>query len=176
MRSPPLPTTNSLPVKLHVGLRGLLEYTALLIVAGIAYFAYTAMTETPLTQVPMLLGAGFLLVIWLVFVLFGFFERRAWAWLGSLACFSAVLAYSLLLHYYLLAFSLIPFELFLLLSLFSILMNGTVLWYVFQKKKYFTNPHYIDHFGVTDQLFVNILLCLVVLLFAISFTVLKFLK
>ena len=52
-------------------------------------------------------------------------------------------------------------------------MNSTIIWYLFQKKMYFTNPYYKDTFSVTDRLFVNIVLCLFVLLLAISITVLK---
>ncbi|MDO8642185.1 MAG: hypothetical protein Q7R76_01160 [Candidatus Woesearchaeota archaeon] len=164
------------PQKLHAGLRGLLEYTALLIIAGIVTLAYMAAAPTTLGAIPLLPAAELVLVVWLVAVLYGFFARKPWVWAASLVCFSFVLVYSLVLHYYLLQFQLVPFELFLLLSLFSFLMNGTVLWYVFQKKIYFTNPYYTDHFGVADRLFVNILLCLLVLLLAISITVLKLFK
>lgn len=159
--------------KLHAGIRGLLEYTGLLVAAGILYLAYSSINPSVLSNIPLLRGAELVLVVWLAVVLYGFFERKAWVWACSLACFSFVLIYSLTLHYYLLTFELVPFELFLLLSLFSLLMNSTIIWYVFQKKLYFTNPYYKDTFSVTDRLFVNILLCLFVLLLAISITVLK---
>lgn len=159
--------------KLHAGLRGLLEYTSLLVAAGILYLAYSSINPSVLSNLPFLRGAELILVVWLAVVLYGFFERKAWVWMGSLACFSFVLVYSLVLHYYLLKFELVPFELFLLLSLFSLLMNSTVIWYVFQKKMYFTNPYYTDRFGAADKLFVHIVLCLFVLLLAISITVLK---
>ncbi len=164
------------PQKLHAGLRGLLEYTALLIITGIGTLAYMSAAPTTLGAIPLLPVAELVLVVWLVAVLYGFFARKPWVWAASLVCFSFVLVYSLVLHYYLLQFQLVPFELFLLLSLFSFLMNGTVLWYVFQKKIYFTNPYYTDRFGVADRLFVHILLCLLVLLLAISITVLNIFK
>ena len=163
--------------KLHAGHRGLLEYTALLIITGVVYLGINTLTPNTVAQrVPLMHSVVVILVLWLLAVLYGFFHRAAWVWLNSFACFSAVLIYSFVLHYFLLKFELIPFELFLLLSLFSLLINGTVLWYLSQKKQYFLNPFIVDHFGVTDKVFVNLLLCLVVLLLAISFTALKFLK
>ncbi len=166
----PLKTEN----KLHMGLRGLIEYTTILIIGGIINVSYNFMQPNKLVQsFPHIRIFETILIVWLLFVLYGFFDRKHWVWVLSMACFGMLTVYSLFLHYQLRILEILSFEMFLLLSLLSLLMNFTVLWYIYQKKMHFTNPYFIDKYSLTDKIFVNVMLCVIILILAISITIFK---
>lgn len=158
--------------KMHMGIRVLLEYISFLAVIGLAYVIANLIRPNIIVQsAPLIQKAEIILTVSSIFILYGLFERARWVWVFSMLWFFLVMAYSLFLHYKMLSLGIVQFEIFLLLSLFSLMMNITIICYLYLKRMYFTNIYFADTFSTADRIFVNIVLSLLVMLLAISITV-----
>lgn len=155
----------------HRGIRVLIAYMALLAIAELFYviarILHPSLFANPL---PALLDAS--MAVALIVIIFGLLDRSAWAWKGALAWFSFAIVYSVILigFFHPQIFSLVRGLVGIALAL-GIALNGIILWYLYEKREYFTIPGYHGHAGHEDTVFSYLMVTFWVLVLAIGVTV-----
>lgn len=112
------------------------------------------------------------MLVWVFGVVYGFHERKAWAWKLSMGWFAFMIFYSVIIMRFIQqgAYN-ISTELFTLAILSIILINAFIIWYVYKKKDYFIGEDHGIHYNKEDKIFVYTIVCFWVLLIAISVSV-----
>lgn len=155
----------------HRGIRVLLGYMVLLAVAEL-FYVIVELFHPDLSLSPALLTIDGLMAVSLVTIVFGLFERSAWAWKGALVWFSAAIVYSIALisFFHQQIFSLVRGLVGIALIL-GIALNGIIIWYLYEKREYFTVPEYHEHAGHADMVFSYLIITFWVLVFVMGTTV-----
>lgn len=113
-----------------------------------------------------------LFVISLFVLIYGLKNRKSWAWLLGIIWYSLSTVHSIA-SVYLTAPNLynILRELLVLSSVFIVIINLLIIWYIYTKKDYFRNPRHEDKFGKTDKIFVYSLVCFWAIMILISISI-----
>ncbi len=154
----------------HRGIRVLIGYMAALAIVELFYII-AEILHPDLSVSPALLAIDVFMAATLVAIIFGLLARSAWAWICALAWFSFAIVYLVILisffhqQIFLLAQGLVGIALAL-----GVVLNGIIIWYLYEKREYFTLPGYHEHAGHDDMVFSYLMITFWVLVFAIGIT------
>ncbi len=110
-----------------------------------------------------------IMLAWVFGVLYGFHNRKKWAWKLSMGWFAFMVLYSIMLMRYLRQGTYnLSTELFTIAILSIVLVNAFIIWYIYKKKSYFVGEDHGVHYNKEDKIFVYTIVCFWVLLLAIS--------
>ncbi len=155
----------------HWGIRVLIAYMALLAIAELFYIIARTLHPSLFANPPLAL-LDTVMTVALIVIIVGLLDRSAWAWKGALAWFSFAIVYSVVLisFFHPPIFSLARGLVGIALAL-GIALNGIILWYLYEKREYFTIPGYHEHAGHEDTVFSYLMVTFWVLVLAIGVTV-----
>jgi hypothetical protein len=163
-QSKPLPFKHT-----HVGIKLVIVYTFLIAAAYLGYFIAKLMHPSLafLEQSTILLVDLFLLISILT-ILYGFIERKPWAWKFSITWYGLTILYSFfhVTQVQHLALQQVLFTLAVIVGLVQLFM----IWYVKKSKAYFFYGRQ-TYFDKHDKLFVHAFLCFWILAALIGFTI-----
>ncbi len=109
------------------------------------------------------------MLLWVFGVVYGFHERKTWAWKLSIGWYAFMVLYSIMLLRYLRQGTYnMSTELFTIAVLSIVLVNAFIIWYVYKKKDYFVGEDHGINYEKEDKIFVYTIVCFWVLLIAIS--------
>lgn len=108
----------------------------------------------------------------LVYLIYGLVKRKRWAWWFCILWYSLSIVNSIWSVYVMrLNVYNILHELLILSSIFIILINSLIIWYIYAKRHYFISAHHEETFEKRDKIFIYSLVCFWVLLILISFSI-----
>ncbi|MBI4149910.1 hypothetical protein HY488_00740 [Candidatus Woesearchaeota archaeon] len=157
----------------HLGLKLLYWYTMVLGVLYVFYFfagLYNPSLFLLKSYASLIIDV--VLIVLLFYIFYGFKNRRYWAWKLSMLWYTFAVIYSILLVYVLRqGLYTISRELFMISSFFLIVINGLIVWYIYQKRDYFLDKMHREVFGIKDKFFVYSIVCFWAMLLTIGITV-----
>ena len=161
----------------HKGIKTLVGYTILL---GFVYliffllglFGQRGLFFEKLVQSYTILIIDFIMLVMLLFVVYGLVARKVWGWSLALAWFSLSILHTLFSLFMIRksSFALIK-ELVIIAGVFIIVVNVLIIWYLLHKKDYFHIEKHIEEYGSRDKAFVYLLISLWIVLLLISLTI-----
>lgn len=163
--------------KIRSGMRILIGYSIILCFIYIFYFLIGIYKPELL-----FLGGEFMsyaallidivLVAALIYLIYGLVKRKIWAWWFCILWYAVSIINSVW-SVYMMRFNVynILHELLILSSLFIVLINALIIWYIHSKRTYFTAPHKEERFEKKDKIFVYSLAGFWILLILISLSV-----
>lgn len=177
IRPPKHPEKISKRKKLKSGMRILVGYSIILCFVYVLYFILGVYK-------PELLFLGgeavsyaaliidVVLVAALIYLIYGLVERKKWAWWFCILWYSVSILNSIWSVYMMKAnvYNILH-ELLILSSVFILLINALIIWYIYSKKEYFIAAHKEEKFEKKDKVFIYSLVGFWVLLILISMSI-----
>ncbi|GEM_PF-6939111 len=163
------PVKTALP---HRGLRLLYSYTVIM-AALYVFYIFVALYDPGILLLKSYasLLIDVVLLVLLFCVVYGFRKRKYWAWKLALFWYSAGIIYSILIVYlFRKGAYLLSNELFRVSSLFILVINGLIIWYIFHKRDYFIDHTHEERFGFKDRFFVYSLVSFMAMVLTIGLT------
>lgn len=165
------------PKKLKSGIRILIGYSIILCFIYIFYFIVGIYKPDLLflggeVRSYAALLIDIILVAALIYLIYGLTKRKEWAWWFCILWYAVSIVNSVW-SVYMMKTNVynILHELLVLSSIFIVLINSLIIWYVYTKKEYFTAPHKEEKFEKRDRVFIYSLVCFWILLILISLSV-----
>ena len=159
------------------GIRTLISYSILLCLIYILYFVL-GIFRPELLFLGGLAGSSiallidFVLVAALIYIIHALIKRKSSAWWLSIIWYSASIINSIWSVYIMKANVYnILYELLVMSSIFIVLINALIIWYVYSKRDYFTSPHHDDRYEKKDKVFIYSLVSFWVLLILLSLNI-----
>ncbi|MFO8016923.1 MAG: hypothetical protein R6U32_07525 [Candidatus Woesearchaeota archaeon] len=164
-------------IKVKKGVRALVIYSFILLAVYVLYFILgiykpellflggTFTSYTALLVDVVLIGI-------LIYLIYSLVKRKPWAWWLCILWFSLSILNSVWSVYIMRrnVYNILH-ELLILSSIFIILINGLIIWYVSARRDYFRKPRSELRFGRKDKVFVYSLVCFWILLILISLSI-----
>lgn len=154
----------------HRGIRILLGYMSVLAITYLLY-VLAEIFHPDLSAAPWLIVLDAVMVVSLLLVIHWMWERHDFAWRGGITWFALAIVYSVVAITYFhqeifeLAKGLVSIALVL-----GIILNSIIIWYIHEKKDYFTRPGYHEHFEHEDAVFSHLMITFWVIVLAIGIT------
>lgn len=154
----------------HKGIRILLGYMVFLAIMYLLY-VLAELFHPDLAAGPWLIVLDVFMVTSLLLIIYWMRERHDFAWRGGMAWFALAIVYSVVVitYFHQEIFELAKGLVSIALGL-GIVLNSIIIWYIHEKKDYFTNTHYHEHFGHEDAVFSYLMITFWVIVFTIGIT------
>jgi len=156
----------------HSGLRLLYSYTVML-AALYVFYIFAALYDPGILLLKSYasLFIDVVLLVLLFCVIYGFRNRKYWAWKLSMFWYGAAVIYSILIVYlFRQGIYAISSELFRISSLFILVINSLIIWYIYHKRDYLVDRTHEERFGLKDRFFVYSLISFMAMVLTIGLT------
>ncbi|RMF05406.1 hypothetical protein D6764_04770 [Candidatus Woesearchaeota archaeon] len=141
-----------------VGIKVLINYSVLLCffyaLFGLIFpflFHMEFLVQSPYALVSNILTLGLMLLL-----IYGFYNRRFWAWKLALFLYTFSILNSVITLVFIKYTILNIIAGFIVSSfIFTVFLNLLTLWYIYERKDYFTVKHYHPHIHLADKVFIS---------------------
>jgi len=141
-----------------VGIRVLINYSLIL---GVFYLFVGILLPNILgiqavSRSPYVIVSNVFTLVAIAAMIFGFYKRRLWSWKLALFLYAFSIVNSLLTLVYI-KYSILNYIADFIRSafIFTLFLNILTIWYIYERKDYFTVRHYHPHIHLADKVFIT---------------------
>ena len=163
--------------KTNKGIKILIDYSIILCLIYLLYFILGIFKPEllflgGLEGNTLAIMIDFILLAALIYIIYGLRKRHHNAWWLCMAWYAASIINSVWSVYIMKSNVYnILYELLVMSSVFIVLINALIIWYVYSKRAYFTGPHHDERLEKKDRAFIYSLACFWVLLILLSMNI-----